>query len=300
MGWPMAVAAIVSIAGSALSAGSASSQARSQRKWNEYNTTMKRNADMASLQAQTMLGMANAQAAMISGQTQAMLIQADTDFNRRLIEATTAYNNALLEEEIDQVWEASELDILLLQAARDQERGQIEAQQSASGTVMHEGSNAQILIGQKTQEELDAFVIQRNADIAVTDLQNTIAQNTWQGGLEIKKLTWEGQMSAFGASSNAALKAGEMAIGTKINALVGQNNIQQGFTTGLSNAALTHSQTKSQIANNFRSSVFSTASSYISSYYGSKPTTPVSDYTPLTMDQNTQQFQGILRTGTYT
>lgn len=299
MGWPMAVAAIVSIAGSALSARSASGQARNQRAWQQYNATMKRNSDMATLQAQSLLMSANAQAAMIAGNTEAMLIQADTNFNRKLIEATTQYNNLLLEEEIDQVWEASELDIMLLKAARDQERGAIEAQQSASGTVMNEGSNAQVLIGQKTQEELDAFVVQRNANMAVADLQNSIAQNTWQGGLQVKKLMWEGNLSAFGAKSNASLRAGQMAIESRIGALVGQNNISQEFTTGLSNAQMNYRATQSQIANNFRSSVFSTASSYIASYYGNKPTVG-GDYTPLTMDQNQQQYQGILRTGTWT
>ena len=90
---------------------------------------------------------------------------------------------------------------------RERERKTIEANQAASGTLMGVGSNAQVLIDQKTQEELDKFIVKHNADIQASRIQNAKAQNLWLGEMEMLKIGYEGQVSAGVAQANANLQA---------------------------------------------------------------------------------------------
>ena len=81
-----------------------------------------------------------------------------------MIFATTSYNALLQEQELSRLWEDEGLALEQLGAERARERGGIIAEQGASGTVIGEGSNEDVIVSQMTQEAMDATVIQHGAD----------------------------------------------------------------------------------------------------------------------------------------
>lgn len=269
MGWWMAIPAVIGVVSSISQANSASAQNKNQAAWNRYNAEAGYNTAMANIAMQMALGMANAQMAANEGRLQAAMILADSEFNQRIRRATIAYNDLLIEDEIKQTWDAAELDVELLRMARAQERGEIEAQQSASGTVMGEGSNAEVLINQKTQEELETFIIMHQADRVVTDLQNTRAQNLWQGEVDLRRIIWEGKLGAMGASFSSGSRASSIAASTLVGAAVDQLSARNAREAGMQGAQVAYTSNRTQINNNLSHGLMSAAGQGVSAYYNS-------------------------------
>lgn len=288
----MAIPAVISAISSISQASSANAQNQNQAAWNRYNAQMGYNTEMASIAMQVALGLANAKMAAKEGEFRAAMILADSAFNQTIRRATTEYNDLLIEDEIRQTWDAAELDVNLLRMARAQERGEIEAQQSASGTVMGEGSNAEVLINQKTQEQLEAFIIMHQADRVVTDLQNTRAQNLWQGEVDLRKIIWEGKLNAMSALAGAGSQAAGMAGSALIGGLVNRISAENALNAGMHGAQVTYTSNKTQINNNLSQGLLSAAGRGVSAYYQS-----------LAVDSgqtSSWTYDEILKTGTHT
>jgi len=268
MVWPMVIAAGLSAVGPLVAANSASSQNDNQAAWNSYNAQMGYNTDMTNVQSQTMLGMFNAAMQMNAVEYNIGVQSNAVKYNTDQIEATALYNDSLLEEEGRLMWEAADLDLMLLGQQRVAERGQLVASLGASGTTVGVGSNRDAVIEQQTQASMDAFVVRHNADIGAAKIANARAQGIWQANNAIQQRVYEGQMGAAVSRSNAQnAVAGSMAqtlLSQQANTLTADTRLQ----AGLSGASVSHSANDARIQTGLTQGLFSSATSAVSSYYG--------------------------------
>lgn len=299
--WWVASAALSAV-GAINSASSANQQNQSQLAMNQYNANAQFNVSMSNIDSMLTLANINAELGtaaagmqfgiadmqMQAGINQAQLTQQTAELNAGIINSTTQYNNALLDEEMSLMWEAMDLDLTHLANQRAVERGQIKAQQSASGTIMGQDSNADVIIDQKTQEALDELVVRHQADINAAGIRNQQAQNSWQGAAAVTKTLWEGNMSATIAMQNAAIQAQSTAaggvsqilqsqmnlIGANIQAGADRTSANYALQSGLYGANTQYSQNNNQIRSNFVTGLFSSASTAIQGYEQSTTVTP--------------------------
>lgn len=299
------VPAALSTVGTIVQTNSAKKQNADQLAINQYNANAQYNVSMNNINSQYTLGMVNAGMAMAAAGLQSKLAGVQLETGRRnaemqrqvaylnadLVSRTVEYNNALLDEEMSLMWESMDLDLLHLANQRAVERGQVVAKQANSGTIIGEGSNADVIVDQRTQEALDAFVVRHNADISASRIRNKQAQNSWQGESEFKKIMWEGQVGAYITEQNAAVQAFGTQMGAASTALqgmataisagisrkAGTASAQQQYQAGMYNASQRYDTNNSQITGNFINGLFGAASAGVSGYYswgpGSQPTT---------------------------
>lgn len=270
MGWWMAIPAVLTAANALYTSKQQKDAAAAQQKWNIYNSHTQYSVSLNNIKSQAALAQFNAAMAKRAGGIQSEALTKTARLNADIIEETSTYNDSLLEEEVALLWEKTGLDVKLLQQQRARERGGLIAAQSASGTVIGEGSNADVIIAQKAQEQLELFVIQHGADIQATKIANARAQGEWQADMAIEKVLWEGQMGSYVAKANADLQSlgilGEAAIsgsaalttaGYQLEA--GIHGSQMDFNAG------------NQTANNtLTTGLFSAASQGVQAYYTSQ------------------------------
>ncbi len=268
----MIAMAAVSAVGSVVSANSASAQNATQASWGRYNAQMGYNNDMANIQSQTMLGMFNASMQMKAAQMNAAATTQMAQFNANQVQATMDYNNLLLDEEERLMWEAADLDIALIEQQREAERGDIVGAQASSGITIGEGSHQDVVVEQMAQEAMDTFVVRHNADVQAAKIQNAMAQSTWQGRNEIQKIMYEGQMGASMSMNNARMAAMGTMMETSIGAQAGARSAAFARDSGMSGASQGYSANQAKISSNLTSGLFSSASSAVGSYYGTKTT----------------------------
>jgi len=285
-GYGAAIGAVVGAIGGLISGGSADAQSQRAHDIALWNNTMRYNNSMNNLTSHMMLSEFNALMAAQTGKLNASLIASDTQYNIDLLGATTEYNNNLLEEELQLVWESADLDIKLLGMQRAIERGQIESFQSASGVQMGVGSLADTIVDQKTQEELDKFIIRHNADIKANQIENAIAQNTWKGTMAMIQTSFEGKKAIASTLFNSKLQAQSIMASGMMDYMAGSQSANNQFNSsmiGLDNSQYAYSQ---QNTANMMNGLFSAASKYASSYGGNstdsyvpESTASVSSYT---------------------
>ena len=317
MSWAWAIPAGLQALGAISGRANARSQNSNQLAWNQYNAGMQRGVDKLNNKTMVALGMANANGQMAAGKINAALaikageINAQTelmvaDFNSRQIEmiaaynssiigATALYNDSLLEDELDMMYEAMDLDLLLMDNQRAVERGAIEGQQAGSGVVMGQDSAAEVLIDSETQGALDAFVVRHNADQEARKISNARAKGIWEAQMSLHQTHWQGQMESFATRTNAQFRAsnimanaGLQAQGALANAASGaastmaQTQIQSKanmlssdyrYQAGMAGANMQYSQNNQQIQNNFIQGMFGAATTGAASYFAYKPTT---------------------------
>ena len=295
---PMALSA----AGSVITAGSQNKQNSNARAWNQYNTQMQYNTDLGNIQAQTAIAGMNAAMQLQAGKVNAALelqagaINAESAkriaaYNAQLISATSLYNDSLYEQELGMLWESLDLDLLLMSNERAVERGAIEGQQSASGVLMGQDSNADVIIDQMTQEQLDATVVRHQADREAKKLGDARAQSMWNAQNEFAQTLWMGEMEAYsnlanaqirstGALMNAQIGAAGTLATAAISAQAGRTSARNAYTAGMWGAQVDYNQNKNPISNNLVSGLFGAAGAGISGYYAAKPTT-TKTYTPM-------------------
>jgi len=238
--------------------------------WARYNAGMQFNVASGNIAARTQLAMLNAQAGRATASAQASAIMGAAGFNASMVRATTQYNDLLMKEEEDLLWEQMDLDLKLLGQQRAQERGEIIANQAASGTVIGEGSNADVVISQKTQEALDAFVVRHGADVQANKIMNSRARNMWEGEAQVRKIAYEGQLGASVAMANANIAATTGLATAQIQAQADRQSAWYQLMAGMSGANYTQSNAYQQSQNTLTHGLFSAAGQAVSSYYGSK------------------------------
>lgn len=320
MSWWFAVPAVLQGISAITQANSASKQNQSQYATNMYNAQMgysqaKENSMNQMMIAGMNYGMASGAAKLNLklAEFNADIIKMSTDFNIKvlesssihngaIIEATTGYNNSLLDTEIADLWESMDLDIAHLQNQRAREQGQIVAIQSASGTVIGEGSNADVVIDQKAQAALDELVVRHGANREVEQVRNQQAKNTWEGQMAINNLMWEGQLQkasmqyegmmgqmstlAGGMVNYANQMAGAAANygSSMIGAYAGLQSAGNQYGADVYNAGQAFNQNKTGIRSNMLSGLYGAIGTGVSGYFQFKQpksqTTPTSQLGP--------------------
>lgn len=268
--WAVIIPAAISAISSLSQHAQGQAGIESQQAWRAYNANMQLRTTFNNVLARNQLAQMNANAALAVGQAQAQATLGAAAYNADLIRATSQYNDLLYEEQLTNLWEQEGLDLKLLEMQRAQERGAVIAGQAASGTVIGEGSNEDVLVYQKTQEALDAFVVRHNADKQADSIMNARARNLWEGESQANKVRYEGQLSATVAMANAGIQA---LTGLGTAQISGQADITSAWSRFLSESLDNQQQTSyaNQENNNaLTHGLFTSVGQFVSGYYASK------------------------------
>jgi len=266
--------AIIPAAISAIDAVSRYSQTssgiESQSAWRSYNANMGLQTSFNNIISQNQIAQINAEAAISLGKTQAAAALGAAGYNESLLRATTQYNDLLFEEELQSLWEQADLDLKLLEQQRAQERGAIIAGQAASGTVIGEGSNEDVLIYQGTQAALDAFVVRHNADIKAAEIMNARARNLWEGEVQANKIRYEGRLSATVAMANANIGAMTGLAGQMISSQAAQKSAWSNYIAQSYGLNQEQTYSEQQAKNQLTQGLFTSAGQFASAYFAQK------------------------------
>lgn len=273
--WGTAIGAGVGAIGGYIIGSGQDAQFENQQAWARYNLAARDKIAASNISNQLAISQMNAGLELASAAIQATAIKRNSEYNANIIYATTVYNSLLLNEELDRVWEDEELDLQQIENYRLRERGEIVANQAASGTVIGEGSNQDVVIDQSTQRALDATIVSHNADRKAANILNQRAQGYWQGQVAIDQTLWEGRTQAAVTVANAGMRAAGTLATANINAKAQDYSRRLALTQGthdIMNATQTFSYQQNQ---NMISGLFSAAGTAASIYYKGK--TPSTD-----------------------
>lgn len=216
-GVPGAIAGgIIGGIGGLISGSSADAQQANQSAWARYNNDMQLGTDMYNINSRYNIAGLNAAMAVGQANVQNAAIDQSVAYDTAMIYGTTVYNNLLMEQELARVWQDEDLELEQLEDFRARERGGIIVDQAASGTVIDEGSNKEVVISQKAQEAMDANIVMFNADRAAADINNQMAQSRWQGQVSISQTIFNGEVQKFVNSANASIQATSIMAQAKI------------------------------------------------------------------------------------
>lgn len=249
---------------------SASAQNANQQAWNRWNALANYDTAMTNIFSQTAITSINNSLTANVAYSKMQAIAAITDANVGLLTAAQEYNDQLYEEEILQTYKIADLDVALLHRERERERGTIVARQSASGTIIGEGSNADVIKDSMAEEALDAFVVQHQADIVANKISNARARSAWEADTEIRKTIFSGQMQIRETKMNAEaaiLGAGAQQL---FSNYANWASAELALTAGLAGANNTYNANQTTINNNLSSGLFSAGSGALSTYFNSK------------------------------
>ena len=185
-----------------------------QQAWAEYGNELRYNAAIFNIRNQAILSTYNAYAAIQAAELSARQQEQMSYYNAGLIYATNQYNRKLLDQELDRIWQAEGLAIEQIVQFRARERGGLIAGQGASGTLIGEGSNKDVITSQMATEAFEKLIIRTGADRQVADIRNKKAQSSWQAEMAINTKIYEGQVGAYLARSNARIKASGILLGS--------------------------------------------------------------------------------------
>ena len=272
MSWYQYIPAALSAVSAISESNQVSGGTANQGSYQKYEAQRQYEVSTSNIRAQQAIAKANAASVASGSKFKAEMVEDEALFNANMIKATTAYNDELLDYEEELLWEQADLDLDLLARRRAVERGTIKAQQSASGTVMGEGSNAEVIIDQKTQEALDAFVVRRSADIAARKIQNQRAQNIWQGEMAIQKTLYQGKLSKLSTQYSGTAQANSILAQSGIKAKA--DKISAGFSrdSGFSRGRNTTQAGKDASWNRLTSGLLSAGAQAASTHYDNKST----------------------------
>ncbi len=269
----------MSAASAIYSGASSSAQNKKQKGWNEYNANMQYGTDKANVSSQLALARVNANMAAQQSMIQQKAIKETTELNARIIAETALYNDALYEEELSMLWDSVGLDLAQMENQRAVERGSIVAQQGASGTVIGEGSNEDVIVHQQTQEAMDAFIVNHNADGQARKISNARAQSLYMGEMEIKKTLYEGSVNMSVAAANGQAQAQGALASANIAAVAGMYSANQRHIAGIQGAGMQSSMNQQQINSGMASGMFGAVSQGAQDKYRYKPTTSLDSNT---------------------
>lgn len=272
MGWWQAIPIAISAASAIYGANSASKQNTGQRGIGIYNSTAQRDITLTNIMSQMAIGKFNAQAAMASAEYSTGAQKKVARHNAAVIQSTVEYNNSLLDYEESLMYEAMDLDLVHLVRDRARERGMMRAQMGASGTVIDDGSNLEVLTDQKTQEALDIFTIRHGADIQASKIANAKASNTWNGDIQAAKIIWESEVGAQVTLNNAALQAQSMLLSSGLAAWAGRKSASIQYGANMYGAQTGYNTNQAKINNQLTSGLFEAAGQGVYTAYKNKST----------------------------
>jgi hypothetical protein len=274
---PLLVVAAASMAASAASASAsakgAAVQNQIQSDWNRYNAQTAYNTDTANLELQSAITDVNL--ATLQTSSDIGLDVADTvdTYNKSLIRDTAVYNDLLYEQDIEDLWTQHGLDVEVLTLQRARERGEMVANQSAPGTTIGEGSNADVVVDQMAQENLDKFILKTGADIQASKIMNARAQSLYEAEQAVKKISYEGRIRRIETEVSTALRSTSIVAESTLNLLAGSQSALGRLNSGLSGASVQAASNAAQIRSDFTSGMIGAVGKGVSTYAAGK--TPV-------------------------
>jgi len=263
---PMAVTAAASLFNGYSQSKTSSDNAANIQATAYQNYASQQEAGQQTAALQTSLSKFNASLALQQGEQTAGNLRAVADFNSSLILSTAAYNSSLLDQKMDAEWEAYGLQALRMENDFRSIQGSTIATQSASGTVIGEGSNADIVIDNAAQHALDQTILRHNADTVAADLLNAQAQNNWTAQNEARKINWEAEVGATVSVLNSRYQAAGIAtqglLDSKLTIINSRASASSTLSSGSSAATQLKNTSGQQIVSGFISAAGSAASTY--------------------------------------
>jgi len=231
-GWGTAAGAVIGGIGGFISGGSADAQFSNQMAWAEYNRQSQYNVDKYNINSSLSIAGMNAAMGLAAGKYNAQQVINSAYYNAEMTRMTMEYNEDLLDNELTRVWQDLDLDITQIEMFRARERGNMIADQAASGTTIGQDSNALVVMDQQTQEALDITIVEFGADRQAANISNQIAQGRWQGEVAIQQTQWEGEVQANSIMFNSKVQAFGTVAGAVIKADADMYSSKQAYMTG--------------------------------------------------------------------
>lgn len=284
--------------GGLISGGAADDSFANQMAWSNYNRQSQYNTDLYNINSSLMVAGMNAALSTRAARYNASNVLAAATYNAEIISATTVYNEELLDNELLRIWQDLDLDVYQIEMFRARERGNMVADQSASGTVIGDGSNAMVVRDQMTQEAMDISIVEFGADRQAANVNNQIAQGRWQGEVAIQQTMWEGQVQANSIMFNAKNQAAGTVMSAVIQADANMYSAKQAYMTAGYNQQQASYQFGQQNTQDMIGGLFSAAGTVAVGHYANK--VPVSKtYTgPLSPSSQYNTPKALLRRNT--
>lgn len=239
---------------------------QNREEWMHFNSRMEYDVNMYNIRSRSAISRGNITSLLTSARGENAAISANTRYNTSLLLQSIMYDRSLLDSELEALWVASDLDLQQLEMYRARERGGIIADQAASGTVLHEGSNADVVVSQMAQEALDEAVIRHNAISGANDIKNQMATSSWNGQVAIQRNEWEGALTMSRNASRAASDAASIFLTDKITSQADTYTAVRAMQTGNSNIAIDRADFNYQSDQNFAAGLFSAAGTAVGQY----------------------------------
>ena len=255
MWWMAAAAAVSAVA----SASSASKSAKAQAQAAAYNAQTSFSTDITNLQLSSRINQMNIDTAFATSDFQNELAESAATFAADTIKFTALHDDLLYEEDIKSVWAQNNLDTELLEQQRLRERGQMVAQQAASGTVVGQGSNADAVVDQMTQEAMDKFILRTGAHVKAAQITNQRVQSLWKAEQEVSRITYQTNLDKIANKTSTLLKTGAMSTQSYLESVVGLENANARLNTSSSSIAGASSAASAKINSDLFSGLFSAA-----------------------------------------
>ena len=216
MAWWMAIPALLSVAGSISSAASARSEGNRATIYAGYNAIQTRQWGLEQANMIAVAGQYNANQIISNYNAKSALAAKAREYNIAALRSAQELNELQALEEIDSIMDAQELDTELLHVDTAKAIGSTIAQQAGSGTVIGEGSNADVVVAMKAKEALMDLVIDTNAVNAINEVKNGLAIGDFETESAVRKIMWEGELS----DKARAIEATSAARSTMFNSIV--------------------------------------------------------------------------------
>ncbi|RLC85489.1 MAG: hypothetical protein DRJ03_11495 [Chloroflexi bacterium] len=274
------VAAVANIAGGIASSNAAKAEAERASQYASYNAGQQ--VSQAQTQAQYVMiaAMFNANQASQQASYNATQNKAWIDYNNEMSLAVDEYNSLLYEDQVSQILEASSFDKFQITRSSNHARGDMIAQQGASGTTVGVGTNRDAVIEHMAEEELMKFVVDHNAVNAVNSIRNADALGQWEGSMARQKMTYEGQL----ATASMMYNVGAANIGNLMSATMSASQITQSGQNQATSTLLTGQQTSDN--QNAQASLYMTQGILDGTKHA------VSAYSPSTNEPDVVPWQG--------
>lgn len=256
----------VGVASSVLGAFSASKSAKAQAQAAAYNAQVSFSTDITNLQLSSKINQMNIDTAFATSDFQNALAESAATFAADTIKLTALHDDLLYEEDIKSVWAQNNLDTELLEQQRLRERGQIVAQQAASGTVIGQGSNEDAVVDQMTQEAMDKFILRTGAHVKAAQITNQRVQSLWKAEQEVSRLAYQTNMDRIANKTTTLLKTGAMSTQSYLESIVGLENANAKFYTQSSGIASSSGSASSKISSDLFGGLFGAAAQGYSGY----------------------------------
>jgi hypothetical protein len=267
------ISALASLYGGISSANAARSEAQRAQQYAAYNSIN----SMAWGREQAMMTLMSAayNSKLIKAQAayNANLRSHAIEYNVKQMREVSAYNSLLSDAELESLYDSLELDTELARKQAKYNQGAELARQAASGTVMGEGSNAEVLTQMLADEEMQYMIMDANAENRALSIVNAQAQGEWETEMQINKMRYEGMLAGAGELYSAYANAGAQAFQGFANAVAqersGRNSGQSMLWQGMQTADRYNQQASTYLTNGIFGAGRSLASSYGSGAFNS-------------------------------